>query len=168
MKQMKKTGENSSKTGALAFFQKTETKFWGLPLMNGGLKMSHHYNIIREDNETLPSLSNILYVASVSCKNEGEWFSNLIIGHVISLFRWIDCVPSQFMSKSNGNDILRKVQQAIILEKTVIIYAPLDFSIVINKYILGNGIFFSSGLESSIYYLYYLVVWYGIQVPVSH
>ena len=97
---------------------------------------------IREDNETLPSLSNILYVASVSCKNEGEWFSNLIIGHVISLFRWIDCVPSQFMSKSNGNDILRKVQQAIILEKTVIIYAPLDFSIVINKYILGNGIFF--------------------------
>ena len=136
--------------------------------MNGGLKMSHHYNIIREDNETLPSLSNILYVASVSCKNEGEWFSNLIIGHVISLFRWIDCVPSQFMSKSNGNDILRKVQQAIILEKTVIIYAPLDFSIVINKYILGNGIFFSSGLESSIYYLYYLVVWYGIQVPVSH
>ena len=72
------------------------------------------------------------------------------------------------MSKSNGNDILRKVQQAIILEKTVIIYAPLDFSIVINKYILGNGIFFSSGLESSIYYLYYLVVWYGIQVPVSH
>ena len=107
--------------------------------------MSHHYNIIREDNETLPSLSNILYVASVSCKNEGEWFSNLIIGHVISLFRWIDCVPSQFMSKSNGNDILRKVQQAIILEKTVIIYAPLDFSIVINKYILGNGIFFLQG-----------------------
>ena len=99
----------------------------------------------REDNETLPSLSNILYVASVSCKNEGEWFSNLIIGHVISLFRWIDCVPSQFMSKSNGNDILRKVQQAIILEKTVIIYAPLDFSIVINKYILGNGIFFLQG-----------------------
>ena len=107
-------------------------------------KASHHYNI-REDNETLPSLSNILYVASVSCKNEGEWFSNLIIGHVISLFRWIDCVPSQFMSKSNGNDILRKVQQAIILEKTVIIYAPLDFSIVINKYILGNGIFFLQG-----------------------
>ena len=101
--------------------------------------------LYREDNETLPSLSNILYVASVSCKNEGEWFSNLIIGHVISLFRWIDCVPSQFMSKSNGNDILRKVQQAIILEKTVIIYAPLDFSIVINKYILGNGIFFLQG-----------------------
>ena len=57
------------------------------------------------------------------------------------------------MSKSNGNDILRKVQQAIILEKTVIIYAPLDFSIVINKYILGNGIFFFFRVGVKYYYL---------------
>ena len=53
------------------------------------------------------------------------------------------------MSKSNGNDILRKVQQAIILEKTVIIYAPLDFSIVINKYTKQCIGIFSSGLKSS-------------------
>ena len=35
---MKKTGENSSKTGVNGFLQKTEWESWGLPLMNGGLK----------------------------------------------------------------------------------------------------------------------------------
>ena len=35
---MKKTGTNGSKNGTKAFFQKTETESWGLPLMNGGLK----------------------------------------------------------------------------------------------------------------------------------
>ena len=51
------------------------------------------------------------------------------------------------MSKSNGNDILRKVQQAIILEKTVIIYAPLDFSIVINKYTKQWYFFFGTEVK---------------------
>ena len=64
------------------------------------------------------------------------------------------------MSKSNGNDILRKVQQAIILEKTVIIYAPLDFSIVINKYILGNSIFFFRvGVKYILLILLSSVIW---------
>ena len=35
---MKKTGENSPKTGVNGFSPKTESESRGLPLMNGGLK----------------------------------------------------------------------------------------------------------------------------------
>ena len=35
----KKQGLMTSKNGSNAFFQKTETESWGLPLMNGGLKI---------------------------------------------------------------------------------------------------------------------------------
>ena len=50
---MKKTGTNDSKTGGNAFFflQKTESVSWGLPLMNGGLKIGLYtnlYTFIRE------------------------------------------------------------------------------------------------------------------------
>ena len=52
MMQMKKTGENSSKTGVNGFFfQKTESESWGLPLMNGGLKSRSIYTttIMRQE-----------------------------------------------------------------------------------------------------------------------
>ena len=34
-----KKGHFDSKTGGNGFFQKTESESWGLPLMNGGLKI---------------------------------------------------------------------------------------------------------------------------------
>ena len=40
---MKKGHFDSKKGGNVLFFQKTESESWGLPLMNGGLKITKSY-----------------------------------------------------------------------------------------------------------------------------
>ena len=49
-KRNEKTGTNDSKNGTNAFFQKTETESWGLPLMNGGLKTKQKGVIYGKNN----------------------------------------------------------------------------------------------------------------------